>query len=264
MLIRRQSENGPVWYESPLLASVGIPHAFTTRIGGVSSPPFDSLNFGNPPNTTPDPQHNLDENYRRIQSAIGATGRKVLRVHQMHGCNVEVAEPHKEFNFHAYADAVVVTEANRLASVRIADCAPVLLADQNGRAVAAAHAGWRGVVAGIVPRALHQLRAISPQSKFLAAVGPCIGPDAFEVGPEVLDAFHSLLGDQAPIRRALNGKGHVDLRAAISIQLERCGIPPENIDSTDRCTVTHADEFFSHRRDHGITGRMVALIGPVK
>jgi YfiH family protein len=260
-MLSRRTKSDLVWYESPLLAAAAIPHAFTTRIGGVSSAPFDTLNFGNPANTIQDPQSNIDENYRRLQQAIGVEGRSILRVHQVHGCTVAVADPDREFNIHAYADAVVITGRDQLASVRIADCVPVLLADEQGRGVAAVHAGWRGVVAGVVPRALEKLRAISPDSNFIAAIGPCIGFDAFEVGPEVLDAFHNLLGDKAPIRRAPNGKGHVDLRAAIATQLHLAGILKDKIDSTDRCTFTHADEFFSHRRDNGVTGRMVALVG---
>jgi len=263
MLLRRQSGGLPVWYESPLLAAVEIPHAFTTRIGGVSPPPFDTLNFGNPAGTPQDPPENLGENYRRIQSALQVADRTVLRVHQMHGCTIAVAAPNEPFNIHAHADAVIVTQPDQLASVRIADCAPVLLAAENGTAVAAVHAGWRGVVAGIVPRAVEQLRAISPNVNLIAAIGPCIGPAAFEVGREVLEVFDSLFGDRAPIARDPNGKGRVDLRAAIQLQLQKIGFPADKIDSTDRCTFTHSEEFFSHRRDHGITGRMVALIGTV-
>ena len=95
----------------------------------------------------------------------------------------------------------------------------------------------------------------------LAAIGPCIGFDAFEVGPEVLDHFTTAFGNTAPIRRADNGKGQVDLRQACRLQLLQAGIPQTQIDQTDRCTVRNADEFFSHRRDNGITGRMAALIG---
>ena len=96
----------------------------------------------------------------------------------------------------------------------------------------------------------------------VAAVGPCIGFDAFEVGPEVLEEFEKAFGPSAPVRRRADGKGHVDLRRAIHAQLLKAGLREDRIDSTDRCTFRDAGEFFSHRRDHGVTGRMAALISP--
>jgi hypothetical protein len=260
MLLRRESESKVVWYESPLLAAAAVPHAFSTRLGGVSLSPFDSLNFGNPPGSVQDLVENIDANYARLQSAIGAAKRRVLRVHQVHGGRVEFGCA-SGWDNGVKADGIVVNDPALLASVRVADCVPVLLATKDGTFVAAVHAGWRGVVAGVVTHALAALRASRPGIPVLAAIGPCIGFDAFEVGPEVLDAFRSLLGDQAPIRQEAGGKGRVDLRSAIAIQLHRDGLSRDCIDSTDRCTVRDRAEFFSHRRDQGITGRMVALIG---
>jgi YfiH family protein len=147
-----------------------------------------------------------------------------------------------------------------VASVRVADCVPVLLAAADGRTVATVHAGWRGVIAGVVTAALAELRS----RDVVAAIGPCIGFDAFEVGPEVLDAFRSEFGEHAPVAASANGKGRVDLRRAVSMQLTRSGIPAEHIDSTDRCTHRDRDEFYSHRRDNGVTGRMAAVISPTR
>jgi YfiH family protein len=257
VLQRRISESKLVWYESPLLAAAGVPHAFSTRLGGVSRPPFDSLNFGNPPGAVQDPAENLEANYARFLSAIGVPERKVLRVHQVHGGQI-VTEP---CDYAIKADGIIVTDALLLASVRTADCVPVLLATQDGRAAAAVHAGWRGVVAGVVHHAIAEMRKSNPGAAILAAIGPCISFDAFEVGPEVLDAFESILGKEAPIRRNQNAKGRVDLRAAIGLQLQRDGVSRRQIDISDRCTVRDRGEFFSHRRDQGITGRMVSLVG---
>jgi YfiH family protein len=146
--------------------------------------------------------------------------------------------------------------------VRIADCCPVLLATANARAVAAIHAGWRGAVGGVIAAAVSKLRSIADvqPSNLLAAIGPCIGFDAFEVGPEVLAEFEKVFTTEAPIRHDGNGKGHVDLPSACKTQLLRAGLKIGNIDTTDRCTYRDADEFFSHRRDRGVTGRMSALI----
>jgi hypothetical protein len=96
----------------------------------------------------------------------------------------------------------------------------------------------------------------------VAAIGPCIGFESFEVGGEVLDEFSRAFGSDAPIRRRDDGKGHVDLREALRRQLLEAGVAELRIDTTDRCTYTHVEEFFSHRRDKGITGRMAAFVAP--
>jgi polyphenol oxidase len=262
VLLRRQSQSNLVWYESPLLAAAGIPHAFSTRLGGVSGGPFDSLNFGQPAGDVRDAPENIEANYRRLQSAIDVGDRRILKVHQVHGPCVLTARAGLVWDNLKYADAIVADDLGSLASVRIADCVPVLLAAADGRAVAAVHAGWRGVVARVVPLAVAELRKIAGDVSILAAIGPCIGFDSFEVGPEVLTAFQTLLGEDAPIRQDPGGKGRVDLKRAITLQLHRAGVADEQIDCTDRCTVCDAGEFFSHRRDQGVTGRMVALIGP--
>ena len=93
-----------------------------------------------------------------------------------------------------------------------------------------------------------------------AAVGPCIGFDAFEVGREVLAVFRAAFGPEAPVRARPDGKGHVDLREAVRRQLVAAGVPEDRVDTTDRCTVRDVEEFFSHRRDNGVTGRLAAII----
>jgi YfiH family protein len=255
MLERREFSGGVVCYISPLLESIGVPHAFSTRVGGVSRPPFHSLNLGNPSGTEiKDQWPNIYENYARLQSAIGCADRARSWVHQVHGGDVLRCDG--SFESGGKADALVTEEAERLLSVRVADCAPVLMASDDGRIVAAVHAGWRGVLADVVTSAAAQMRC--PASAIAAAIGPCIGFDAFEVGPEVLEAFDSEFGFDAPVRRGGSEKGFIDLRGALSIQLRRIGV--NRIDTTDRCTFTRADEFFSHRRDKGVTGRMAAII----
>jgi purine-nucleoside/S-methyl-5'-thioadenosine phosphorylase / adenosine deaminase len=257
VLKRRESSNGLVYYVSPSLEEIGVPHAFSTRIGGISPPPFDSLNLGNPSGTeVKDQWMNIYENYARLQAAIACADRARAWVHQVHGGDVIRCDG--SFESGVNADALVTNDARRLLSVRVADCAPVLLASDDGRIVAAVHAGWRGVLAGVAVNAVDQMRC--PASKIVAAIGPCIGFDPFEVGLEVLEAFEREFGSDAPIRRGADGKGHVDLKAALAIQLRKIGV--NRIDATDRCTFAHADEFFSHRRDKGVTGRMAAMIAP--
>lgn len=260
---RRTAPNGVTYYASPLLERLGVPHAFSTRLGGVSPAPFDALNLGNP-NGCPiqDDYERIRENYRRLQAAAGCAGRELCRVHQVHGPAVVRAERRGSFDNSARADALVTDDPGRTLSVRAADCVPILLASGDGRTVAAVHAGWRGVVAGAVPAALTAMHANSDAAPPVAAVGPCIGGDAFEVGPEVVEEFVRVFGDDAPVVRRVGTKGFIDLKAAVRLQLLRAGLPDGHIDVSDRCTHRDAREFFSHRRENGITGRMAAVISP--
>jgi YfiH family protein len=261
-LLRRIHSWGVVYYASPLMEAHRIPHAFSTRIGGISPPPFDSMNLGNPNGCALQDQNDrITENYRRLMHAIGCEQLPRFYLHQIHGNIVGVVDG-PDFSNSAKGDALVTQKPGHVLSVRIADCCPVLIATPDGRVVAAIHAGWRGAVGGVINAAISkmiEIAAIDP-STLIAAVGPCIGMDAFEVGPEVLAEFTSVFGKDAPLRRKINGKGHINLAATCQLQLLRSGVPGNQIDITDRCTFRDADEFFSHRRDNGITGRMSALI----
>ncbi len=257
MLQRQATADGVVYYTSPLL---NVPHAFSTRLGGISPAPMDSMNLGNPSGCAiQDDTDRIQQNYYLLQSAILPTPRHRYFVYQIHGGIMALADS-PTFENGQKADALLTTDPKKILAIRIADCVPILLSDKAGKTVAAVHAGWRGVIANIIPNTISQMR--TEPKHLLAAIGPCISFDAFEVGPEVLEHFVAAFGDAAPIRRDNNGKGHVDLRQACRLQLLQAGIPDSQIDQTDRCTFKHADEFFSHRRDNGITGRMAALIGP--
>jgi len=262
MLERRSAANGVVYYASPLLEWAEIPHAFSTRLGGISPAPFDSLNLGNPSGCeVVDDYQRIWENYRLLAAAAGCAGRELLRVHQVHGPKVLLAQRGEHFDVSAKADAIIVSDPGRIASVRVADCVPVLLATRDGQTVAAVHAGWRGVIAGVVTAAVSEIQQAGAEPlEILAAIGPCIGFDAFEVGPEVLAEFARVFGANAPRRTASGGKGFIDLRAAIQRQLSEAGVASESIDLTDLCTWQGREEFFSHRRDNGVTGRMAAII----
>jgi YfiH family protein len=261
-LARKTSPAGVVYYASTLLEHRQIPHAFSTRIGGVSPPPFDSMNLGNPSGCAiQDQDDRIQQNYRRLMNAIGCDNLPRFYLHQIHGNLVKVVNS-LDFSNSDKGDGLVTVTPNVVLSVRIADCCPVLLATPTGHGVAAIHAGWRGAVGSVIQEAVKKLCEIAsiPPAELIAAVGPCIGFDAFEVGPEVLLEFENQFGPQAPIRHDNNGKGHVNLPATCQLQLLRAGLLPDQIDTTDRCTFRDAEEFFSHRRDHGLTGRMSALI----
>ncbi|MCW5769869.1 MAG: peptidoglycan editing factor PgeF [Phycisphaeraceae bacterium] len=270
----------PLLLHSEALAALGVPHAFSTRIGGYSVGPFSSLNFGNPGDLEPDrrdPPSNIAANTRLVLDALAASNREVVQVHQVHGPEVRIVRTggpthDPEWNGNdTKADAIVTDDPTRILAIRIADCAPVLLSTIDGRIVAAVHAGWRGVIAGVAPRAVHAMRSLTsnPTTEVIAAIGPCIGFHAFEVGPEVAAEFTRAFGDATPHvrpRETHPGKFLVDLKGALCEQLNRAGVPI--VDLLPHCTATSTDPatgtplFFSHRRDHGLTGRMVGMIGP--
>src|ERR1700690_3970658 len=189
MLMRRVADNGVVYYYSQRLLTAGVRHGFSTRIGGISPAPFDSFNLGNPNGS--DVQDDYDriwDNYELFQAACQLPGGPPIRVHQAHGNYVTRVTTDTEFDCAQKADAIVSTDPERTISIRIADCVPILLAAADGSAVAAGHAGWRGVVAGVIGRAISALVGESAPASgaagLLAAIGPCISKDAFEVGPE--------------------------------------------------------------------------------
>jgi YfiH family protein len=261
-LLCRRENGGVVHYASPLLERHGIAHAFSTRLGGISRPPFDAMNLGNPNGCAiQDPADNIAQNYRRLMAVIGCENLPRYYLHQIHSDQVSVVDG-DYFSNSTKGDGLVTARPGRVLSVRTADCCPVLLATPDGRAVAAIHAGWRGAVGGVIAAAIAKLTSIAHVEPkcLLAAVGPCIGFDAFEVGPEVLAEFEKVFGPEAPLRRRSDGKGHVDLVQACKLQLQRAGLDEQQIDLTDRCTFRDSNEFFSHRRHRGVTGRMAALI----
>lgn len=257
------SDTGVVHYVSPLLGSAGVIHGFSTRIGGVSSEPFNSLNLGNPQGAEiQDDWDRIAENYKRFQRAIGAAGKERCWVHQVHGGDVVFVRRNHEFSNGARADAMICDDPNRLLTIRIADCVPILIASTDGAVVAAVHAGWRGVISGAVPNAIREMRRFT-SNPLLAAIGPCIGFRSFEVGPEVVAQFEEHFPDTPGLAEPKEGgKGRIDLRLAVQMQLNAAGIKTDQIDSMDCCTFRDAEEFFSHRRDKGLTGRLAALIAP--
>ncbi len=257
---------------SPELFARGVPHAFTTRLGGSSPPPFDSLNFGNPsdlPADRRDPRERIARHWGLVLGALGATGRELVEVHQVHAGDVLTvragapAHARTPQGSSTRADAIVTDDPARAIAVRVADCAPVLLASGDGRCVAAVHAGWKGVIAGVAPAAVRAMRAIGREAD-VACIGPCIGPGALEVGPEVAQVYRTTFAGSPALDRIVRpgagDRSFIDLRAALREQLTREGVGA--IDDVDLCTHARADLFFSHRRERGITGRMAAIITP--
>lgn len=239
----------------PLLQSAllsAFPHGFTTREGGVSPPPWDSLNLGGLVGDAPE---RVLENWRRLEAE---TGLRFARVRQVHGARVVRAggegAPREE------ADGVVSTEPGVAACISVADCVPVLLADPATGAVAAVHAGWRGTIARAAAQGVRAL-AGSPAAagRLLAVIGPSIGPCCYEVSAELAARFSAEIG---PVVHAREGGPHLDLWESNRRVLLEAGLAGEQVEVMKRCTSCDGRRFFSHRRDRGRTGRQAAFIAP--
>jgi YfiH family protein len=227
----------------------GLVAGVSTRHGGLSKPPYSSLNLGI---HTGDSPEIIEQNLSLFCADLGISPADLARSFQVHGDKIWVTgRPGYQSGF----DAMVSVQPGVFAGVGFADCTPILLADPVTRVCAAIHAGWKGTVAGIVEKtALRMIenRGSNP-ADILAYVGPCISYTHFEVGDEVASQF----SDEFKTRKG--EKWHVDLKAANAAQLKKTGIQQIEIDLA--CTVENNADYFSHRKEAGTTGRMLALIG---
>ncbi len=256
----------PDWRVSPRVRAL-----VTTRSGGVSPPPYGRMNDGaqapgglNLGLRTDDDRAHVEENRARLRALVGA---EPAWLQQVHSNTVVRADDVLGASEPPHADASVTSTPGVACVVMAADCMPVLLADEAGRAVGAAHAGWRGLVAGVVESTARQVAVLAgAQPETLHAyLGPAIGPGAFEVGDDVRDAFmaeaqgseRGPTSDAFVPRAPSGGKYLADLYALARLRLARHGIV--HVTGGDACTFTERDRFYSYRRDR-VTGRMAALV----
>lgn len=261
----------PDWPAPP-----GVRAAFTLRTGGVSAAPYDSLNVGS---RIGDSREHVAENRRRVRDALRLPAEPVW-LEQVHGIYVvELEGDVRAVDVHAAearagavgigdigggdaptGDAAVARNAAHVCAIRVADCMPVLFAALDGSVVGAAHAGWRGLVGGVLEATVARLGV--PASRVIAWMGPAIGPRNFEVGDEVRSAFLAAAsGPAEEVTSAFTansrGRWQCDLYALARLRLEAMGIAA--IHGGGWCTFAEPDRFFSYRRD-GQCGRMAALI----
>jgi YfiH family protein len=250
----------------PLLTSAVIPpafrHGFPTRAGGVSAPPFDTLNLGAKWGDAP---ASVAENRRRLARAAGAPLFAASQVHGVAIARVRAGDAPADLA-RVEADGLCTDRAGVALAVFVADCIPAFVVDPRTGAFAAVHAGWRGTLAGVLPAAVRALGAHfgARAADLRVALGPAIGPCCFEVGPEVVEAFEAgLPGARAAgviLDAAPGGKPHVDLKRANRLVLERAGVAPDAIDAGPECTSCDRARFFSYRRDKGRTGQHLAFV----
>lgn len=222
------------------------PHSFTTR----------DLEFRG---------DHVDRDYGRLARGWNTSVDHIVRVRQVHGrAIVVVARGQGAPAPVTEADAIVVADASLVASVRVADCVPVLIADRQHRLVAAVHAGWRGTTAGVTNATVAATATLGVRATDLvAAIGPSIGACCYQVNRVVREEFHATWGVAADPWFRPDGPDHwrLDLWAANRDQLLRAGVLDESIFVAGLCTADHPDDWYSHRREGAETGRMVASIG---
>ncbi len=261
-LVLERNDKVAFW-RVPTVESLGIRVAFFQRHGGISLGSWASLNCG----------FNCGDQFQRVisnrQRALAAGGFGPLApvlVRQVHGRTILPVEEAQagqgwisdEENL-PEADGLITTTPGLPLAIKTADCLPVVLIHPQAKAVAIVHAGWKGLVKGIIAEGVKKLRAIGPLAAqpLLAVLGPCIGPDHFMVTAELFDVFMALSPD---IIRIQDHYGYVDLQQAAVRQLKEQGLQEDNIIRVPDCTFDKEKDYFSYRRDQGQTGRMLSMI----
>ena len=247
------------WLRPDWPAPAHVHAVHTTRAGGVSQPPYDRLNLGDHVGDAP---LAVGANRQRLAQALGC---EPVFLQQIHGTQV-LQLPSPAAPGQPVADACLSLAPQTACTIMVADCLPVLFTDGGGRCVAAAHAGWRGLAQGVLESTVAAMRqslaGVDAAPSLLAWLGPCIGPEAFEVGAEVKAAFEASAPQAARHFRPLGpGKWLADLSGLARMRLQAAGVASVHGNDGGPAwgTVANPSRFFSHRRDR-VSGRMAACI----
>lgn len=225
--------------------------AFSTRHGGVSDPPYDTLNLGL---TTGDNRADVEENRRRFCQQIGVEPSAIVQAEQVHGDTVRVIESAEQ---PSACDGFATRVPGHLLTIAVADCAAVLIAEPEAGVVGICHSGWRGTVANIAARTVETMADLGGNAEAMRAyVSPCISLEAFEVGEEVAEQFD----DTYVHRRDAWIRPHVDLKANLNDQLIAAGLAEGHIEVSPYCTMDDNSDFFSYRAGNGTTGRLLGAM----
>lgn len=246
------------------LEQEGFTNAFSTRLGGVSPMPQDALNLAG---FHEDDAENIYENRRRFLRLFDGEWT-LTAVWQMHGADVRIVRDAEDARSDTVrCDALTTNAAHILLAVKSADCVPVILGDPRTGACAAVHAGWRGTIARIIPRTLERMNEEYGTNALdvRAVIGPAAGACCYEVGAEVIAAFHEKFADaDTLLTPTRTGHARLSLQRANREQLVNAGVQPDRIHIAPLCTICRTDLFFSYRREksiYGKTGRLMSVIG---
>ena len=253
----------------PAFAGDGLAHGFSTRQGGVSPRPFDTLNLGITVGDDPD---RVRENRRRLFAALGVRPEQIVRVRQAHGDQVLVVDgglagragfPGVLLDDGSRYDALITDRPGLALVVSTADCHPIFLWDRRRHAVAAIHAGWRSTLKRLGPATLARMREVygTDPADCAAAIGPGIRACCYEVDAPVMAALRGALPDwEACIAPRGPGKWLLDIAAVNRRLLAEAGVPPGSTFDTGLCTACRRDLFFSYRAESPRTGRMMNAV----
>jgi len=251
-------QNGLRFYTFEIFPE-NIAQAVFTRHGGVSPPPWHSLNVGG---SIGDEIVHVRENRIRSFQALGRAPESVHDVWQVHSADVVCAEAPRPLDTpYQKADILLTDNPQVTLYMRFADCTPVLLYDPKKKVTGIVHSGWLGTVRGAARAAVDamQTRYASNPADILAAIGPAIGPDHYEIGPDVIVQVKEAFGPDAASLLPAHGESvHFDLWRANQLLLQEAGV--KQIELAGICTACHTDDWFSHRGEQGKTGRFGALI----
>lgn len=244
-----------------------ITHAFLTRIGGVSSGPFASLNFDN---SKGDIYSNIDRNRAIVSKFLNFNPNRLITTNQVHRDNIFIVDsPSEVFQNQIMnskkmsADAILTNQKGVAIGVMTADCLPIILFDPVKRVAGIAHAGWRGTAKGICKNVIKSLsdHFESKPEDILVALGPSIGPCCYEVGVDVVSHFTSMISCTDEILIEVGGnRWKLDLRKANVSQLVECKVMKKSISISNFCTSCNTNLFFSYRKEGNLTGRQLNLV----
>lgn len=268
----KQNRAGGVEYLTfPLLEQTGlVRHLFSTRIGGVSEGIYSSMNLSY---TRGDEKEAVDENFRRIAGVLGCRVKDIVCSDQTHTTNLKVVTREDcgkgvvRFKDYTDIDGLLTDEPGVVLATFYADCVPLYFVDTKNRAIGLAHSGWRGTVARMgrcVVERMHKTYGTKTED-IVAAVGPSICQDCYEVSEDVAESFCKEFRKPGQEREILirknDGKYQLDLWRANEIILTETGIPVQQIQVTDLCTCHNSEYLFSHRASHGRRGNLGAFLG---
>lgn len=249
------------------LTSLGIPHGFTTRLGGVSEGEFASLNLSYSSERS-DSLQNVNKNYEIVLSAFGIAPANAVRTHQLHtdrvvACDSLGGTGFVSPDFCQGVDGLITRTDGQLILARMADCLPIILYDKKSGAVGAVHSGWRGTIRLIGGKAVELMcdKYGSDKKDILVSFGPSVGRCCYRVGEEFYQNFIDTHGEiLEPAFSRQNGCIHADMQEINRILMVQSGLPKENIAVFTPCTCCNATHFFSHRRQNLQRGTMAAVI----
>ena len=255
--MRQQKKNGLKYYQFESMVLPGLTQAIFSRQGGLSKPPWSSLNLGG---TVGDDPENVKGNLDLLLGSLEYKFEKLVQVRQIHSAAVIVAQ--SPMDGQLQGDAVITNQPELLMLMRFADCVPILFYDPVKQAAGIAHAGWQGTVKEV---SFHAARAMerefgSKPSDILAGIGPSIGPDHYYIQNDVIKQVETVFPEHLDELLMTDSDGvKLDLWKANKISLQRAGV--ENIEISGICTGCNTKDWFSHRAERGITGRFGAVIG---